>query len=102
MTANSIAATGDSPRQGRRDRSSSVAVDVPVDVAPRARAGAHDLKLLELLRTGTQRYELEHAAQHQIAERPEQEPTPQVSGTGARHYGRHARPRAGTALTHPT
>lgn len=36
----------------------------------------HDLKLLEILRAGTQRHELEHAAEHQVAERPEQEPTP--------------------------
>src|SRR5438094_3582008 len=42
----------------------------------------HDLELLELLRAGTQRYELEHAAQHQIAKRPEQEPTRQDQRDG--------------------
>src|SRR6266545_657205 len=42
----------------------------------------HDLKLLELPRAGTQRYELEHAAQHQIAERPEQESSPQDQRDG--------------------
>src|SRR5438874_5391905 len=42
----------------------------------------HDLKLLELPRAGAQRYELEHAAQQQIAERPEQEPSPQDQRDG--------------------
>ena len=41
-----------------------------------------DLEFLELLRAGTQRHELEHAAQHQVAERPEQEPTPRDQRDG--------------------
>jgi hypothetical protein len=35
-----------------------------------------DLELLEVVRAGTQRCELEHAAEQQVAERPEQRPAP--------------------------
>ena len=51
----------------------------------------HDeLEFLEVLRAGTQRHELQHAAEHQVAERPEQEPAPRMSGTGPRLYDRPA------------
>ena len=36
----------------------------------------HDLQLLELLRAKTQRRELQHAAKHEVAERPQQRPAP--------------------------
>jgi hypothetical protein len=57
---------------------------------------------LDSFRARTKQDELEHAADQQGAERPEQEPTPRISRTGARRYGRHTYPRAATELTHPT
>ena len=41
-----------------------------------------DLQLLEVLRARPQEYELEHAAERQVAERPEQEPTPRNQRDG--------------------
>src|SRR5881392_39734 len=61
-----------------------------------------DLELLEVLRARTQQDELEQAAERQVAERPEQEPTPRIQGTDARLYDRHTPRRTGTELTHPT
>jgi dihydrofolate reductase len=59
-------------------------------------------KLLELGRTRTKQDELEHAAERQLPERQEQEQLLGISGTGARLYGRHARSRRRTELTHPS
>jgi len=62
-----------------------------------------DLKLLEVLRAWTKEDELRNPPKHQVAERPEQEPTPQArreeeddSTAGPQVQ------RAGTELTQPT
>jgi hypothetical protein len=41
---------------------------------------------------GTKQHELKHASEDQVAERPDQESTPRVNGTGAQLYDRHKRP----------
>ena len=46
-----------------------------------------DLELLELVRARTQEHDLEHAAERQVAERPEHEATPRWAGQGGRLYG---------------
>ena len=62
----------------------------------------NELQLLELGRARTKQDELEHAAERQIPKRQEQEQLLGISGTGARLYGQHARPRRRTEITHPS
>ena len=62
----------------------------------------NELQLLELGRARTKQDELEHAAERQIPKRQEQEQLLGISGTGARPYGQHARPRRRTEITHPS
>jgi hypothetical protein len=74
----------------------------PGDLAAQHRqlvAEHHDLQLFELLRTKTQRSELQNASKHEVAERPEQDRLLRDGGTGRAPDSReHCR----TELTHPT
>src|SRR5260370_14850656 len=62
----------------------------------------NDLELLELLRAGTKQYELKHAAEDQVAERPDQESTPRDQRDGRTTLRSTQAPRTPNRLTHPT
>jgi hypothetical protein len=47
----------------------------------------HDLQLLKPCDRETQEHHLQHTAQGQVAERPEQEQLLEINETGARLYG---------------
>src|SRR6266536_6540011 len=62
-----------------------------------------DLEFLEVLRTWTQEHELQYAADHHVAKRPEQEPTPREPAGRAHDSTADTHVAGGgTELTHPT
>jgi hypothetical protein len=62
-----------------------------------------DLELLELVRSKTQRRELQNTSKHDVAERPEQRPAPSMTtGRAPDSTDQNWPSRCGTELTHPT